>query len=295
MCLTTPGMKSLCPLLIFFAACIGSFAQSVREGERNFQAFCAACHSIGKGKLVGPDLIDVHKRRTDDWLVEFVTSSQTMIRSGDKTAVTLFKEYNQSVMPDPPFSVDQIRSILLYIKSRSPGYAPESDVAQKEVATEPETPTRSVTEATEQEIRTGRMLFAGQVRLREGGPACISCHHVKNDKLIGGGLLAKDLTDAFSRMNETGIKAILTSPPFPAMREAYQNAPIADEEAYNLIAFLKQADEDQYGQHPRNYKQYFLVAGGISFLALLGIYSVIWSNRKRRSVNQRIYDRQVYS
>jgi mono/diheme cytochrome c family protein len=287
-------MNSLCLLLIFSVVFVGSLAQSAQEGERNFQAFCAACHSIGKGKLVGPDLIDVHKRRTDDWLVEFIKSSQTMIRKGDETAIALFKEYNQSVMPDPPFSVDQINSILLYIKSQSPGYVPDSDVAQTGVATE-EIPTRSVTEATEEEIRIGRMLFTGQVRLIEEGPACISCHHVKNDKLIGGGLLAKDLTDAFSRMNETGIKAILTSPPFPAMREAYQNAPIADEEAYNLIAFLKQADEDQYGQHPRNYKQYFLVGGGISFFVLLGIYSMIWSSRKRQSVNQRIYDRQVYS
>lgn len=290
-----PGMKSAYLFIVFSAACAGSLAQPQQEGERNFKAFCAACHSIGKGKLIGPDLVDVHKRRTDEWLVEFIKSSQTMIKNGDETAVALFKEYNQSVMPDPPYSVEQIKSILLYIRSQSPGYAPEPVVAQSEEVKEPEIPTRSVSEATEEEIKIGRMLFAGQNRLSGGGPGCISCHHVRNDKLIGGGLLAKDLTDAFSRMNETGIKAILTSPPFPAMKEAYQNSPITDEEAYNLIAFLKLADEDQYGQHARNYKQYFLVAGGIGFLVLLGIYSMIWSNRKRQSVNQRIYNRQVYS
>lgn len=288
-------MKSPYLIIVFSAACVCSLAQPQQEGERNFKAFCAACHSIGKGKLIGPDLADVHKRRADAWLVEFIMSSQTMIKNGDETAVALFKEYNQSVMPDPPYSADQINSILLYIKSQSPDYVPETVVAQSEVANGPETPTRSVSEATEEEIKIGQMLFAGQNRLSGGGPGCISCHHVRNDKLIGGGLLAKDLTDAFSRMNETGIKAILTSPPFPAMREAYQNSAITDEEAYNLIAFLKLADEDQYGQHPRNYKQYFFVAGGIAFLVLLGIFSMIWSNRRRRSVNQRIYDRQVYS
>jgi cytochrome c2 len=77
-------MKSPCLLIIFSAACLGSLAQTQTEGERNFQAFCAACHSIGKGKLVGPDLIDVHTRRTDDWLVEFISSSQTMIGMGMK-------------------------------------------------------------------------------------------------------------------------------------------------------------------------------------------------------------------
>src|SRR5690606_34277924 len=127
------------------------------------------------------------------------------------------------------------------------------------------------------------MLFDGQYRLSAGGPACISCHNIKNDKLIGGGLLAKDLTDAFSRMNEAGIQAILTSPPFPAMKEAYQNSPITEEEAYTLIAFLKLADDDQYSQHPPHYNHYYLTAGCISFIVLLGIYSLIWSHRKRQS------------
>lgn len=282
-----------------FIICIVLFAgiptQAQQGGERMFKTFCVACHTISKGKLVGPDLVDVHKRRTDEWLLEFIKSSQTLIASGDKTAVALFKEYNQSVMPNAPYSVDEIKSIIAYIKTQSPDYVAPASVAQTEAPKEPEVPVRSVTDASENELITGQLLFAGRTRLSGGGPSCISCHHVKNDKLIGGGLLAKDLTDAFSRMNEAGIKAILTVPPFPAMREAYQNAPLTDEEVYNLTAFLKQADEDQYGQHARNYQHYFLAAGGITFFALLGVFSMVWSHRKKNSVNKKIYDRQVYS
>lgn len=289
-------MKPLSPFIAFVILLAPCVAVSQQDGERNFKAFCSACHTIAKGKLVGPDLVDVHKRRTDEWLVEFIKSSQAMIKNGDETAVALFKEYNQSVMPDPPYSVDEIKSIITYIKSQSPGYVAETAVTKEaELPEEADVPARSVNEATEREIKIGQMLFAGQNRLSAGGPGCISCHNVKNDKLIGGGLLAKDLTDAFSRMNEAGIKAILTSPPFPAMKEAYQNSPMTEEEAYNLIAFLKVADEDQYGQHTRDHKQYFLIAGGLSFIGLLGIYSMIWSRRKKQSVNQRIYNRQVYS
>lgn len=264
------------------------------DGERNFKAFCAACHTVGKGKLIGPDLLDVHKRRTDEWLMKFVSSSQAMVKAGDEVAVSLFKEYNQSVMPDPPYSADQIKLILTYIKTQSPDYVAEVGATETKISAEPEVPVRSVNEATDDEIKIGQMLFVGEYRLNEGGPGCISCHNIKNDKLIGGGLLGKDLTDAFSRMNAAGIKAILTSPPFPAMREAYQNAPITDEEAYNLTAFLKLADQDQYGQHPRDYQQYFLITGGGAFLILLGFYSVVWSKRKKQSVNQKIFDRQVY-
>ncbi|MEK6781951.1 MAG: c-type cytochrome [Bacteroidota bacterium] len=285
-------MKSFRLVLVFIAMFSAVQTMAQQSGEMMFKTFCGVCHTISKGKLIGPDLVDVHKRRTDDWLLEFITSSQSMIKKGDETAVLLFNENNKTVMPDAPYTVDQIKDIIAYIKSKSPDYAAEATTVQTEVT---EAPVRSVNEATEDEIKIGQILFAGEYRLSGGGPGCISCHHVKNDKLIGGGLLAKDLTDAFSRMNEAGIKAILTSPPFPAMKEAYQNAPLTDEEAYNLIAFLKSADEDQYGQHQRDYKQYFLMAGGFSLIVLLGIYSVIWANRRKQSVNQKIYNRQVYS
>ncbi len=285
--------------LILSIICVAIFPQENVHGQQNgemmFKNFCAACHTISKGKLVGPDLADVHLRRTDDWLVEFIKSSQAMIQNGDKTAVELFKEYSQTVMPDAPYSTDQIKAIIEYVKSKSPGHVTESTTMASEATTEPEVPVRSVTEATEGEIKAGQMLFSGNARLSSGGPGCISCHHVKHDKLIGGGLLAKDLTDAFSRMNEAGIKAILTSPPFPAMKEAYQNAPITDEEAYSLTAFLKLAEAEQYGQHTRNYQRYFLIAAGLSFAVLMGIFSMIWSRRRKQSVNQKIYNRQVYS
>src|SRR5690606_5137008 len=124
-------MKPLPPFIAFVILLVPSVAVSQQDGEQNFKAFCSACHTIAKGKLVGPDLLDVHKRRTDAWLVDFIKFSQAMIKSGDETAVALFKEYNQSVMPDPPFSVDQIKSIITYIKSQSPGYVAESGITKE--------------------------------------------------------------------------------------------------------------------------------------------------------------------
>lgn len=280
-------------LLLAFLSIQKSHAQ--RTGEMMFKTFCVSCHTIGKGKLIGPDLVDVHTRRTDDWLIEFITSTQAMIKKGDADAVSIFKEYNQTIMPDAPYSTDEIKAIITYIKSQSPGYVAEAGTTPTQVAAEPEIPVRSVNEATDAEIEIGQIFFTGESRLSGGGPGCISCHNVKHDKLIGGGLLAKDLTDAFSRMNEAGIKAILTSPPFPAMKEAYQNAPLTDVEVYNLTAFLKYADEDQYGQHARNWQQYFLIAGGLGFVLLMGVFSMAWAYRRKQSVNKKIYDRQVYS
>ena len=45
------------------------FSQSEELGADIFQQQCAACHTIGGGTLVGPDLQDVTSRRDREWLV----------------------------------------------------------------------------------------------------------------------------------------------------------------------------------------------------------------------------------
>lgn len=98
-----------------------------QDGATNFKTICAACHSIGKGSLVGPDLAGVTDRRSEAWLLKFIKSSQTVIKSGDKTADSLFKAYNQVMMPDQPSLDDaKIKDILAYIKTTSVALAPST-------------------------------------------------------------------------------------------------------------------------------------------------------------------------
>ena len=153
----------------------------------------------------------------------------------------------------------------------------------------------TVEEATTEEIEIGRMLFTGETRLDGSGAACISCHNVRNDQLIGGGLLAKDLTGVFTRLNEAGIKAMVSNPPFPVMKEAYKSGLVTDQEAFYLTAFLMSADREQYYQHSRNWQHLILIAGSAGFLLLLFIFSYTWRNRRRKKVNHIIYDRQLNS
>jgi cytochrome c2 len=270
-------------------------SQAQQSGEKLFKTFCNVCHTINKGKLIGPDLADVHKRHSEDWLLEFIKASQAMVQKGDKDAVALFQQFNQSVMPNAPYTETEIKSILAYIYTQSPSYVAKVEPTDqtKDTVTVQAPPVRSVIEAIDDEIKMGNMLFSGEVRLAGRGPACISCHHLRNDKLIGGGLLAKDLTDAFTRLNEAGVRAIVSSPPFPAMKEAYANAVITEEEAYNLTAFLKYADDHQYGQQARDYQQYLLIAGAIGLGTLFLVFSIYWGNRRKEAVNQKIFNRQI--
>ena len=113
--------------------------------------------------------------------------------------------------------------------------------------------------------------------------------------MVTGGALAKDLTDAYSRLSGAGVKAIVGTPPFPAMKQAYEGKKLTDEEVQGLVAYLKKIEEDQFDQHPRNYGQRMLITGLLGAFLLMGVFPAIWYRRKKRSVNQRIYDRQLGS
>lgn len=82
-----------------------------------FKANCGACHTVGKGKLVGPDLKGVETRHTESWILKWVKSSQALVQAGDKEAVKLFADNSNIPMPDQALTDDQIKSILGFIKT----------------------------------------------------------------------------------------------------------------------------------------------------------------------------------
>ncbi len=89
------------------------------QGKAIFSARCAACHNINK-VLTGPALAGVHERRSMDWIISFVKSSQSLVKSGDKDAVALFEKFNKMPMPDhSDLSADDIKSVVEFIKAES--------------------------------------------------------------------------------------------------------------------------------------------------------------------------------
>ena len=104
-------------LVIFQGAFAGKI--DIAAGRAMFQSQCTSCHAIQK-VLVGPALRDVFKIRSDAWIMAFVRSSQTVINGGDVAAVSLFKQFNGTIMPDHLAMSDQdIKNIIGFIKSES--------------------------------------------------------------------------------------------------------------------------------------------------------------------------------
>ena len=119
---------------LFLTATILHAAPPVEEGKSIFQARCAACHNVNK-TLTGPALAGVDQRRSMDWIVSFVHSSQTMVKAGDKDAVALFNKFNKIPMPDhQDLSEGQIKNVVEYIKI-------EAGADKKETTSEKPEPT----------------------------------------------------------------------------------------------------------------------------------------------------------
>lgn len=246
-----------------------------QTGQELYAKFCIACHSIGGGRLVGPDLKGITNKRSETWLLSWIKSSQTMVKSGDKDAVAIFKEFNQIPMPDQPLSEDQIRSILAYVASG----------ATTSVAAAP---------AIQGDEERGKNLFSGIERLQNGGPSCASCHNVADRRILSGGGLAVDLTQTVSRITPAGVVSVLSALPFPAMKQAFGNAPLAEDEIADLVAFLNSADAGNSRQIAGQYGQYMGWGAFAGAGVLLLVFYLVWMDRRTRAVNYRVFARSGY-
>jgi cytochrome c oxidase cbb3-type subunit 3 len=131
-------MKKLAAFFFILFTGYLSYAQSAPEGEKIFNANCKACHSIGKGKVVGPDLKNVQERRKEAWLLKFIKSPGQTIKAGDPVASKLFEENNKVLMPDHSFLSDNdIKNVISYITEESKTEATIS--VEKKAETQPVT------------------------------------------------------------------------------------------------------------------------------------------------------------
>jgi cytochrome c551/c552 len=279
-------MKKIFPvLIIFFLPCIYETTQG-QTSEGLFNSACATCHTINKGRLVGPDLTGIYDVRETQWLIDFIRSSQQMIKSGDSLAVAIYEEYNRIPMPDNDLSDEEILSLIDYIKAVDQGESiAEIPADSLQVAEEGISEDALSLQYTSETVPEGRSLYYGYLPFENKGSPCISCHHISEQSLLGGGKLSTDLTHSFSKLGPAGLNAILTNPPFPVMRAAMQDHPLTPEETHALISLLKSVDEMNKTYEVRHSGgMLFFTIAFISALFLLVHIYVFYDNRKIRSL-----------
>lgn len=90
-----------------------------KKGKSLFTArACSGCHTIGKGRLAGPDLAHVHDRRTLDWLKSWLKDPTAMMET-DSTAKALLKEFNNTKMPNMKLTEDEALALIHHMANES--------------------------------------------------------------------------------------------------------------------------------------------------------------------------------
>ncbi len=220
------GMVSMLGLALLALSVVPAFATDFTEPANTFKKICSACHTFGKGIKVGPDLKGVTERRQRSWLLKFVRSSQTVIQSGDPTAVSLFAQFKQQKMPDrSDLTEQQISAIMDYLAANGPDIKPPDE--------------RLADTATPAEIETGRKLFYGQTPLAYGGQSCSSCHGIGGSGFKGG-TLGPNLTSTFIKYQDKAMTDFLRHPCFLRVPETVGNY-LKPEESFALKAYLAQS------------------------------------------------------
>jgi mono/diheme cytochrome c family protein len=259
------------------------------------------CHTIGGGRLTGPDLKDLSQRQEREWLVNFLMDPRGMIASGDPYAQRIYEEARNVPMPNMPGMTRELaESLLDLIEAESK--LEKSQFIGRQTADKP---------FTDDDRLQGHKLFVGQWRLYNGGPACISCHSARElpalDKgrastvtpalaqilpvgelpPLGGGQLGPALTSACERLK--GCKTLcdwLAPAKSESKHPVFKSHPLEPDEVHALAAYVDAIAGTQ-PPSPAIGRMTFLLLGLVSSIALVSVFDGIWklqSWRARRAV-----------
>ncbi len=246
-------------------------ALRAQEAAVFFRQNCHNCHTIGGGRLTGPDLKNVIQRKDRAWLEQFVLNPKLTIDSGDPYALQLQQEARGVVMPNVVgLTPARVQALLDLIEAESK--LEKSQFVGLQISNRPFTPA---------EVAEGRDIFLGNKRLANGGASCVSCHTVKGIGGLGGGKLGPDLTRVYERLlGRRGLAAWLLAPASPTMQPIFKTRPLQTEEVLPLVALLE--DSARQGGEADSTPQFnFLLLGfGGAVLGLLA-FDAIWKRRFR--------------
>lgn len=224
------------------------------------------CHTIGGGSAMGPDLKDVTRRRTHEWLVHFILNPEDAAKT-DAAAAALVKQFGGAVMPTLDGATPAVvEAVLQFIDLKS------TQMAGATAATRA---------ATAADLADGGDMYAGRRRLAQGGPACVSCHSLARTRGLGGGRLGPDLTAAGKRLGQVpGLTNWLSNPPTPVMRTLFRARPLTPDETFALAAAID--DAGAYGASSARPRRAEFAAYAIALAcALLAAMAHVWRDRIR--------------
>lgn len=235
-----------------------------------FRQSCASCHTIGGGRLVGPDLKNVTQRKDRAWLTQFIQGPKAQIDAGDSYALQLQKDAQGVVMPTLGLDAARAQALLDLIEAESK--LTRSQFAGAQISDRP---------FTTRDVATGHALFTGAQPLKNGGPACISCHTVRGLGGLSGGRLGPDLTLVYERLQgRKGLGAWLTNPASPTMTPVFKKTPLHPDDILPLLAYFEDSARKGGSDDTTARLDFLLIGMGGTVVGLVGLDG-IWKKRFR--------------
>jgi len=89
------------------------------RGQYLFGRDCIACHTIGHGDKIGPDLRGVTQARDRKWLARMIQKPDQLLSENDPIATALLKKYNNVRMPNIWVSDTEMNLLIGYIEAQT--------------------------------------------------------------------------------------------------------------------------------------------------------------------------------
>jgi cytochrome c2 len=264
-------MQERAIVLLLLLVGLGTGVTLAQDRVDDFRLNCTSCHTIGGGRLVGPDLHNVAERKDRAWLARFIVDPTGVIDSGDAYAMQLLDEARGVKMTAVPgMTLDRAMNLLDLIEAESA--LEKSQFAGIQVSDRPFTPA---------DVDTGRRIFLGVEGLANHGPSCVSCHSVNGIGVLAGGKLGPDLNAVFERLNgRKGLATWLSVPPTPVMQAVFGDHALDEDEILPLVAFFA----DQAVAPPESGQAatlIFILLGLAGTAGALVLFDVVWRGRFR--------------
>ena len=102
--------------------------RKLTTGENLFRTRCSPCHVIGgadqvpafqNARLLGPDLLNVTKRREREWLARWLAEPDKMLAEKDPIAMELFAKHQKVAMPNFSLNKKDVSALIDYLETES--------------------------------------------------------------------------------------------------------------------------------------------------------------------------------
>lgn len=118
----------------------GSPVANFNRGQYLFGRDCIACHTVGHGDKIGPDLLGVTKLREREWLAHMIQTPDKLLKEKDPLAIALLKKYNNVRMPNIAVSDEELQYLISYMEAQTAARDKQASVGSNAGATKPADP-----------------------------------------------------------------------------------------------------------------------------------------------------------